>query len=264
LASTVRKMGRLPVALLGLLLLMSCVTPAVAPSGVARELAPTGKLRAAINFGNTVLAQREPFGGVSVDLARELAKRLRVPVEFVTYDAAGRVTADATKNVWDVAFVARDPERARDIEFTPPYVIIEGGYMVLASSPIQSVAEVDRPGMRIAVGRGSAYDLWLTRNLKQATIIRAPTSPGAIEIFRKDKLEVVANVKQPLLAHARGNPDVRVLPGHFMVIEQAMALPRGRPAAARYLREFIDEMKASGFVATALQRSGQHDAAVAP
>lgn len=245
-------------------LLAGCVTPAVAPSGAVRELAPTGKLRAAINFGNTVLAQREPFGGVSVDLARELGKRLRVPVEFVTYDAAGRVTADATKGVWDVAFVARDPERAKDIEFTPPYVIIEGGYMVLASSPIQSVAEVDRPGMRVAVGRGSAYDLWLTRNLKQATIIRAPTSPAATELFRQDKLEVVANVKQPLMAYARGNPDVRVLPGRFMAIEQAMATPRGRSAGARYLTEFINEMKGSGFVAAALEKSGQRDATVAP
>ena len=256
------------IALTTLVFIAGCVTQEVAPSGVVRELAPTGKLRAAINFGNTVLAQREPSGseprGVSVDLSRELARRLRVPVEFVTYDAAGRVTADAAKGVWDVAFVARDPERAKDIEFTPPYVIIEGGYMVLASSPIQSVADVDRPGMRIAVGRASAYDLWLTRNLKQATLIRAPTSPGAIELFRKDKLEVVANVKQPLMAYARGNPDVRVLPGRFMAIEQAMATPRGRPAGARYLTEFINEMKGSGFVAAALEKSGQRDATVAP
>ena len=256
-------MSRLLVALLSVFF-TGCVTPDVAPSGAVRELAPTGKLRAAINFGNTVLAQREPFGGVSVELARELAKRLRVPVEFVTYDAAGRVTADATKNVWDIAFVARDPERAKDIEFTAAYVIIEGGYMVPASSPIQSVAEVDRPGTRIAVGRASAYDLWLTRNLKQATIVRAPTSAGAIELFRKDQLEVVANVKQPLMAYARANPDVRVLPGRFMVIEQAMATPRGRTAGAKYLSAFIDEMKASGFVAAALERSGQRDAAVAP
>ena len=261
-------MVRLLVALLGFLPLMSCVTPEVAPSGVARELAPTGKLRAAINFGNTVLAQREPSGseprGVSVDLARELAKRLRVPVEFVTYDAAGRVTADATKNVWDVAFIARDPDRAKDIEFTDAYVIIEGAYMVPASSPLQKNEDVDAPGVRIAVGRGSAYDLWLSRNIKRATIVRAPTSPASIELFAKEKLEVSAGVKQPLVEYARTHPDVRVLPGRFMVIEQAMALPRGRPAAARYLREFIDEMKASGFVAAGLERSGQRDAAVAP
>ena len=252
------------VAIAMLVLLAGCVTPDVAPRNVVQDLAPTGKLRAAINFGNTVLAQREPFGGVSVDLSRELAKRLRVPVEFVTYDAAGRVTADATKGVWDVAFVARDPERAKDIEFTPAYVIIEGGYMVPKGSAIQRVEDVDRPGVRVAVGRASAYDLWLSRNLKQATIIRAPTSPGAIELFKKDKLEVVANVKQPLVAYALKDPDVLVLPGRFMAIEQAMATPRGRSAGARYLSAFIDEMKASGFVAAALANSGQRDAAVAP
>ena len=252
------------VAVAMLVLLAGCVTPEVAPRNVVQDLAPTGKLRAAINFGNTVLAQREPFGGVSVDLSRELAKRLRVPVEFVTYDAAGRVTADATKGVWDVAFVARDPERAKDIEFTPAYVIIEGAYMVPKGSAIQRVEDVDRPGVRVAVGRGSAYDLWLTRNLKQATIIRAPTSPGAIELFKKDRLEVVANVKQPLVAYALKDPDVLVLPGRFMAIEQAMATPRGRSAGARYLSAFIDEMKASGFVAAALANTGQRDATVAP
>jgi len=252
------------VAVVALLFLTGCVTAERAPSNVVRDLAPTGKLRAAINFGNTVLAQREPFGGVSVELSRELAKRLRVPVEFVTYDAAGRVTADATRGVWDVAFVARDPERAKDIEFTPAYVIIEGGYMVPNGSAIQRIEDVDRPGIRIAVGRGSAYDLWLTRNLKQATIVRAPTSPAALELFRQDNLEVAANVKQPLIAYARANPDVRVLPGRFMAIEQAMATPRGRTAGARYLNEFINEMKGSGFVAAALEKTGQRDATVAP
>src|SRR3954468_12737591 len=151
-------------AVLACALLAACVTPDRPSSSVVRELAPTGKLRAAINFGNGVLAQREPFGGVSVDLTRELAKRLRVPIEFVTHDAAGRVTDDAAKNVWDIAFVARDPQRAKDIEFTDAYVIIEGAYMVPASSPLQKNEDVDREGVRIAVSRGSAYDLWLSRN----------------------------------------------------------------------------------------------------
>lgn len=261
-------MLRLAVVAVGLLLLSSCVTQEVAPSGVVKELAPTGKLRAAINFGNTVLAQREPSGseprGVSVDLSRELAKRLRVPVEFVTYDAAGRVTDDATKNVWDVAFVARDPQRAKDIEFTDAYVIIEGAYMVPKESALEKNEDVDREGVRIAVGRGSAYDLWLSRNIKRATLVRAPTSPAAIESFAKDRLEVAAGVKQPLVEYARSHPEVRMLPGRFMVIEQAMATPKGRTAGAKYLREFVDEMKASGFVAQSLQRTNQRDAAVAP
>jgi polar amino acid transport system substrate-binding protein len=246
------------------LLLAACVTPEVAPSSVVRELAPTGKLRAAINFGNPVLAQREPFGGVSVDLTRELAKRLRVPIEFVTYDAAGRVTDDAAKRVWDIAFVARDPQRAKDIEFTDAYVIIEGAYMVPVGSPLHKNEDVDREGVRIAVGRGSAYDLWLSRNIKRATLVRAPTSPAAVELFAKEKLDVAAGVKQPLADYVARHPDTRMLPGRFMVIEQAMATPRGRTAAAKYLAAFVDEMKASGFVAMALEKSGQKDAAVAP
>ena len=261
------RMGTIAVAALSLLL-AACVTPEVAPSSVVRELAPTGKLRAAINFGNPVLAQREPSGsmprGVSVDLARELAKRLRVPVEFIRYDAAGRVTDDAAKDVWDVAFVARDPQRAKDIEFTDAYLIIEGAYLVPAASRLRKNEEVDAPGVRIAVGRGSAYDLWLSRNVKRATLVRAPTSPASIELFAKDRLDVAAGVKQPLADYAAKHPDVRLLPGRFMVIEQAMATPRGRPAAARYLADFVDEMKASGFVAMSLEKSGQKDAAIAP
>jgi polar amino acid transport system substrate-binding protein len=256
-------MGKTWAALL-CVVLAACVTPDHPGSSVVRELAPTGKLRAAINFGNPVLAQRQPFGGVSVDLARELARRLQVPVEFVPYDAAGRVTDDATKNRWDVAFVARDPQRAKDITFTAAYVIIEGAYLVPAASPLRKNEDVDAPGVRIAVGRGSAYDLWLSRYVKRATLVRAPTSPAAIEMFARDGLDVAAGVKQPLVDYAARHPEVRLLPGRFMVIEQAMATPRGRPAGAAYLSDFVDEMKASGFVAAALERSGQKDAAVAP
>jgi polar amino acid transport system substrate-binding protein len=256
-------MGKIAAALL-CVCLAACVTPDHPGSSVVGELAPTGKLRAAINFGDPVLAQRQTFGGVSVDLARELARRLQVPVEFVTYDAAGRVTDDATKNVWDVAFVARDPQRAQDLQFTDAYVIIEGAYLVPAGSALRKNEDVDAPRIRIAVGRGSAYDLWLSRNIRRATLVRAPTSPAAIELFAKDKLEVAAGVRQPLVEYAGKHPEVRVLPGRFMVIEQAMATPRGRAAAASYLSGFVDEMKASGFVAAALERSGQKDAAVAP
>src|SRR5882672_7143751 len=251
--------------LAALALLAGCVTPDVVPTETVRDIAPTGTLRAAINVGNSVLAQKEPLGGVSVDLARELARRLAVPIELVSYDAAGKVTADATRGAWDIAFVARDPDRAKDIEFTAPYVIIEGAYMVPASSALQKVEDVDREGVRIAVSRGSAYDLYLSRGvIKRATLVRAPSPPASIELFVQDRLEALAGVKQPLVDYAKAHPQYRVLPGRFMVIEQAMAIPRGRPLAARYLREFVDEMKASGFVAASLERSGQKDAAVAP
>jgi polar amino acid transport system substrate-binding protein len=254
-------------SVLALFLLMGCVTPDRPSSSIVKELAPTGKLRAAINFGNPVLAQKGAGGearGVSVDLARELAKRLQVPLELVTYDAAGKVTADAKTGAWDVAFVARDPTRAQDIDFTAPYVIIEGAYMVPASSPLQKVDDVDREGLRILVARASAYDLYLSRTIKRATLVRLPSGREALERFARKEAEVVANIKQPLVDYSRTHPEVRVLPGHFMIIEQAMATPRGRPAGAKYLAEFVDEMKASGFVAAGLERSGQKDAAVAP
>jgi polar amino acid transport system substrate-binding protein len=249
--------------------LAACVTPDRPGSSVVRDLAPTGKLRAAINYGNGVLAQKGPNGearGVSVDLARELAKRLDVPLELVTYDAAGKVTADVKSGAWDIAFVARDPKRAEDIEFTAPYVIVEGGYMVPAGSPLQSAEDVDRDGVRIAVGRGSAYDLYLSRALKHARLVRpAPAGPAAaIELFERERPEAYAGVKPAVVDYARAHPEVRVLPGRFMLIEQAMATPKGRTAGAEYLSQFIDEMKASGFVAAALERSGQRDAMVAP
>jgi polar amino acid transport system substrate-binding protein len=244
----------------------SVVTP-VQPD-VLKELAPTGKLRAALNLGNGVLVQGPPEDprGVTVDLSRELAKRIGVPVQFVTYPAAGKVFEALKTGAWDVAFFAIEPVRAAEVEFTAPYVLIEGTYMVLKDSPLKVVADVDRPGVRIAVGVGSAYDLFLTRNLKNATIVRASTGGGRamIDLFLSDKLEAAAGVKQPLVEYAKTDPRVRVMDGRFQVIEQAMGTPRGRTAAANYLRAFVEEMKASGFVADALKRSNQPDAEVAP
>lgn len=235
---------------------------------LVRAIAPTGKLRAAINYGNIVLAQQGAGGepaGVSADLARELGRRLHVPVVFTTFETAGKVVEalDGPKT-WDMAFLAVDPHRAETIAFTAPYVIIEGAYMVPAGSPLTQNDQVDRPGVRIAVGRNTAYDLYLGRHLKAAERVFAPTSQAAVELFQQDHLDAVASVRQPLEVYAREHADVRILPGRFMVIEQAVALPKGRPEAEAYLRQFVEEMKASGFVANALDRSNQHDAVVAP
>src|SRR3954471_20137435 len=239
-----------------------------APSDVVRDVAPTGKLRAAINFGNTVLAQRDPVSGqpqgVSIDLSRELGRRLGVPVEIVAFEAAAKVFEALKAGAWDIAFMAIDPARAAEIAFTPPYVLIEGGYLVPAGSPLQTIEDVDRAGVRIAAGKNAAYDLYLSRTLKQAKLVHAPTSPGAIELFLNEKLDAAAGVRQQLLAFARTHPNVRVIDGRFMAIEQAMGTPKGRDAAARYLRQFVEDVKASGFVAEALERSGQGDATVAP
>ena len=240
-----------------------------APDAARKELAPTGTLRAAINLGNGVLAQKdEKTGepkGVTPDLARELGKRLGVPVQLVTYEAAGKVFDGASKNEWDIAFVAIEPVRASVIEFTAPYVLIEGVYAVPKDSPIKALADVDKAGNRIAVGLKSAYDLFLTRTIKNATIVRAATggSRAMIDLFRDEKLEVVAGVRQPLADYAKDHADMRLIDEPFMQIEQAMGTPKGRLAGVAYLRAFIEEMKASGFVADALKRSGQ-SAAVAP
>ena len=235
---------------------------------VLKDLAPTGKLRAAINLGNSVLAQSDEAGkpkGITPDLANELGKRLGVPVELVVFNAAGKVFEAAKTGAWDIAFIAIEPVRAAEVEFTAPYVIIEGSYMVPKDSPIKTNADVDRAGVRIAVGVGSAYDLYLTRTIKNATVTRASMGGGKamIDMFVKDKLEVAAGVRQPLEAYAKDHPEVRMLDGRFMEIQQAMGTPKGRLAGAEYLRSFVEEMKASGFVAAAIKRSSQQ-AAVAP
>ncbi len=239
-----------------------------APPDAVKDLAPTGALRAAINYGNGVLAQKGAGGpqGISVDLSRELAKRLGVKLELVTFEAAGKAFEAAKANVVDVLFVAIEPVRAADVEFSPPYVLIEGTYLVPKDSALKEVGDVDRAGVRVAVGRGSAYDLYLTRTLKNATLVHAATGGccAMIDLFRAEKLEAVAGVRQPLVEYAKSHADVRVMDGRFQEIRQAMGTPKGRLAGAAYLRTFIEEMKASGFVADALKRSNQPDAQVAP
>ncbi|HZV19971.1 MAG TPA: ABC transporter substrate-binding protein [Hyphomicrobiales bacterium] len=237
---------------------------------IVRALAPSGQLRAAINFGNPVLAQKDAATGeprgVTADLARELAKRLGVAVTFIGYDTALKVFEAAKSNAWDIAFLAIDPVRAADMDFTAPYVIIEGTYAVPEGSPFHSAAELDRPGVRIAVGRGSAYDLYLTRTLKHAELVRGEGSDGAFQLFlfSAKKVDAVGGVRQPLVAFAASQPGIRVLSDRFMAIEQAMATPKGRDAGTRYLKAFVEEMKESGFVAKALAASGQAEATVAP
>jgi len=245
-------------------------TVSTVPSDVVKDLAPTGKLRAAINLGNIVLAQGTPQEprGITVDLARELAKRLGVPLEMTTYDAAGKVFEALKAGSWDIAFLAIEPVRAAEIAFTAPYVLIEGNYMVPVDSALETPADVDRAGIRIAVAKGSAYDLYLTRTLKNAALVRSQNGPEAMDMFVRDKLEVAAGVKQPIVAYVKSHPGLRVIEPRFMAIGQAVGTPKarydGREAAPKYLRAFVEEMKASGFVAKALERSNQPDAAVAP
>ena len=257
-------------AILSAALLLSSATAFAqsAPPEAVKELAPTGTLRAAINYGNGVLAQKGADGtpqGVSADLSRELAKRLGVPLAFVTFEAAGKAFEAARDGKVDVLFIAIEPVRAAEVEFTPPYVLIEGTYMVLKDSPLREPADVDQPGKRVAVGENSAYDLFLTRTLKNAQLLRTPGGCCQnIDLFRAEKLDAVAGVKQPLVEYAKQHADVRVMEKSFQQIRQAMGTPKGRLAGAAYLRAFIEDMKANGFVADALKRSNQPDAQVAP
>lgn len=255
----------------GLLAMAGCAGSARSGDGAraaaVAEFGSPGTLRAAINFGNPILATRGADGtprGVSVDLAREAARRLGVTVDFVLFESAGNVVSAVKARQVDLAFVAIDPLRAADLDYTAPYVIIEGAYLVRNDSPLQRNDDVDRTGTRIAVGRGSAYDLFLGRELKAATLVHAPTSPAVTDLFVSQRLDVAAGVKQQLEADAKRVGGVRLLPGRFMVIEQAMGVPKGRTASQAWLSAYIEEMKASGFVAEALQRHGIDGAAVAP
>jgi polar amino acid transport system substrate-binding protein len=234
-----------------------------------QTFAPTGSLRASINLGNPILAGKDaqtgqPFG-VSVDLATELASRLGVELELVVFDTASKSVQAVTDEKADIGFFAIDPLRGQGIAFTAAYVLIEGSYMVRSDSPLQSNEEVDQASHRVTVGQGSAYDLFLTRELKHAQIVRAPSSPAVVDVFLAQQLEVAAGVRQQLETDTQRLAGLRLLPGRFMVIEQAMGLPRGRgPEAADYLRGFVEEMKASGWVQAALARHGIAGASVAP
>jgi polar amino acid transport system substrate-binding protein len=246
----------------------------LAPADAIKDLAPAGTLRAAINYGNGVLAQRgdseQAPRGVASDLARELARRLGVPVHFVSFEGAGKVF-DALHDIppdakaWDIAFLAIEPVRAAEIAFTAPYVLIEGTYLVRSDSPCTSVADLDKPGMRISVNLKSAYDLYLTRTLQHAELVRgdAPDAAALTGMMARDRLDAIGGVRQILQKYLAVNPELRLLPDSFMDIRQAMGTKQGRSIGARYLRDFVEEMKATGFVAEALARSGQ-SATVAP
>jgi len=236
---------------------------------VVSSFTPTGKVRASINLGNPILANRDPVSGepvgVSIDLARAFAKRLNAELELVVFDAAGKSVQAVNEEKADFGFFAIDPLRGEKIAFTAPYVLIEGYYLVRDDSPIRSNEAVDQAHNRVVVGKGSAYDLFLTRELKHAQIVRAPTSPTVVQTFVEQHAEVAAGVKQQLEANARQVSGLRLLGERFMVIQQAMGVPKSRgDAAADALRAFVEEMKATGFVAESLARHGIVGASVAP
>jgi len=233
---------------------------------VRSELAPKGKLRVGINHGNFLLVTSmtpEPRG-VAPDLGRELGRRLGVPVEFVPFDTAGKLGDGVRTGAWDVAFLGAEPQRAADIAFTAAYLEIPSTYLVPAGSPIRSVDEVDREGVRIAVAEQSAYGLYLARTIKHARLVMTKGLDGSFDAFVNQKLEALAGLRPRLLTDVAKLPGARVLDGQFTGVQQAIGTPKSREAAAKYLRAFVEEVKASGLVAEAISRSGVAGVSVAP
>ncbi len=229
------------------------------PATTVAALAPTGALRASINLGNPVLARRESgsaqVSGISVDLAQALAAHLGVGIELSVFDAAAKSVEAVRSGQADVGFFAIDPARGEDIAFTAPYLLIEGAYLVRQDSPLRDNAQVDQPGTRVMVGKGSAYDLFLSRELKSAQIRRAPTPAQVIACFLEQDADVAAGIRPQLAEEALRHGGLRLLPGCFMVIKQAMGVPASRDSAARMaLCQFVEWAKSSGFVAQALDR----------
>lgn len=231
--------------------------------------APTGHLRVAINVGNPILAKRHPATGepegVSVDLANQLAQRLGVPLKLVIFEAASKSVDAVMAQEVDVGFFAIDPLRGAGIAFTEAYLLIEGAYMVRENSPLRHQGEVDQAGHTVVVGKGSAYDLFLSRELQHAQLVRSPTSPEVVPYFLTHGYDVAAGVKPQLEAELPRFPGLRMLPGHFMVISQAMGVAKSRgEEAARFLNAFVHDMKTTGVVANAMQQHGIEGATLAP
>jgi polar amino acid transport system substrate-binding protein len=236
----------------------------IVTAAITEDLAPTGTLRASINLGNPVLAQGTPAAptGVTVDLAREIGARLGVPVELVCFDAARKSFEAMTAGRADICFLAVEPAREAEVAFTAPYVVIEGVFVVPRESAFIQAADVDSPSVRIGVKRGSAYDLFLTRTLVHADVVRGEEG---VDEFRAQGLEAAAGIRQPMTEFAGTHPEVRVIEERFMEIRQAVGTTMTRrPETVEFLRDVVEELKANGFVAEALGRANQSDVSVAP
>ncbi len=235
---------------------------------VVSELAPTGVLRAAINMSNFLLvtgktASGDPQG-VAPDMAAEIAKRLGVPVVYVKFDRPSHLADAAGTNVWDIGLIGAEPQRAEKIAFTPAYCEIEATYLVASGSPISSIAEVDRPGVRITVRRGAAYCLWLERNIKQAKLILSDSADGPFNQFVGEKLEAYAALKPQLLTDVAKLPGSKILPGNFMTVQQAIGTAKSNAAGAAFLLDFVAEAKKLGLVGRLIEKHNVKGLSVAP
>ena len=227
---------------------------------IAAELAPSGVLRAGINMGNILLVTGadgagDPVG-VAPDLAREVASRLSLPMRFVPFARPGELADAATEGIWDIGLIGAEPARAEKIAFTDAYAEIEASYLVPAGSPLRTIADVDQSGVRISVSAASAYDLWLTRNLKRASLVHSPSPAEAEALFAGERLDALAALRDGLLASQSRLPGSRVLPGRFMAVQQAVGTQWEKRAGAAFLRSFVEEAKSSGLIARLIDRHG--------
>jgi polar amino acid transport system substrate-binding protein len=232
------------------------------------EMAPTGTLRVGLNHGNFLLVTPGSKGpaprGVAPDVARELGRRVGAPVEFVNFDTAGALADSVRTDAWDVAFLGAEPQRANEIAFTAAYLEIPATYLVPAGSPIRSVADVDREGVRIAVAEKSAYGLFLERSVKHAHLVLTQGLDASLQAFVAGKLDALAGLKPRLLMDVEKLPGARMLDGQFTAVQQAIGTPKSRAAAVTYLRAFVEDVKTSGFVAEAIARNAVKGVSVAP
>src|SRR5687767_11106138 len=241
--------------------------PATIPPAAKAELTRTGKLRAGINFQNqflTTLGPNGEQGGVAVEFARELAKRLDVPLEIISYKSAGALADSVPTGAWEISVLGDEPQRAKVIDFAPPLTELEATYLVPAGSPIQSVGEVDRAGVRIVSPAKSAFDLYLARTIKNAELIQIAGSKAAQDHFVKEKLDALAGLKQGLRELAPTLPGARLLDGNFCAVRHTVGTPKALTAAAAYLRDLVEDVKASGLVARWIEKSGVKGLGVAP
>lgn len=232
------------------------------------QLAPSGKLRAGINMSNFLLVTGEAANGdpagVSPDMAAEVAGRLGVPVEYVCYKTPGELADDAEADKWDIGNIGAEPQRAKTITFSAAYCEIEATYLVPAGSPIQSIADVDKPGVRIAVTGRAAYGLWLENNIEHAELVKTDTLDSAYDAFVAEKLDVLAGLRPRLISDVKKLAGARILDGQFSAVQQAMGTPKKNAAAAKWLAEFVEEAKASGLVAGFIKKHGVEGLSVAP
>ena len=237
-------------------------------SAARSDLAPNGKLRVGINFGNNLLTARDPVtrapSGIALDLAAELGRRLGVPVEIVSYESAGALADSASTGAWEVGFLGAEPQRANQISFTAAYLEIEATYLVPPGSPLRTIADVDREGVRIVTTAKAAYDLYLQRSLKHASLFHAANADAVFKLFVSEKMDALAGLKPRLVTDHDNLPGSRILEGRFTAVQQAVGTPKGHDVGARYLREYAEDVKATGLVARVIEKNGVRGVTVAP